>query len=330
MKNMIPKNDAFQTDKLIRFFDDVLESDHLVQSGEEVYWKCPFCKHKNFKLAINLKKLAWHCWVCGTSGRSPYGLLKKLRRPVADFKRLEGIIPHWEDRRAYARSSDENISVQRVSIPSNFIPLWISTNLLSYRHAISYLNQRQLGLSHIMKYQIGYCTEGKYENKIIIPSYDKHGILNYFVARSMYPVESPHQRAYDNPNVSKDIIMFENHIDWRMPVTLCEGVFDAMAIGRNAIPMLGKTPSSALIHAIQMNNPPKLILALDSDAKDASLKLHSKFYNMGIITPIFISKLDKKDPSDEGFESMIGKITNSCELGFRDILLGKMANLVLA
>ena len=34
--------------------------------------------------------------------------------------------------------------------------------------------------------------------------------------------------------------MFENQINWNEPITLVEGVFDAMAVKRNAIPLLGK------------------------------------------------------------------------------------------
>ena len=34
--------------------------------------------------------------------------------------------------------------------------------------------------------------------------------------------------------------MFENQINWDEPITLVEGVFDAMAVKRNAIPILGK------------------------------------------------------------------------------------------
>ena len=35
---------------------------------------------------------------------------------------------------------------------------------------------------------------------------------------------------YKNPPVSKNVIMFENQVNWKEPITLVEGVFDAMAV----------------------------------------------------------------------------------------------------
>ncbi len=51
---------------------------------------------------------------------------------------------------------------------------------------------------------------------------------------------------YKNPKVSKDIIGFDLFINWDLPIVLCEGVFDAIAIKRNAIPLFGKTIPKSL------------------------------------------------------------------------------------
>lgn len=52
---------------------------------------------------------------------------------------------------------------------------------------------------------------------------------------------------YKNPPAPKDTVIFDLYINWNMPVILCEGVFDAIAIKRNAIPLLGKTVQDALL-----------------------------------------------------------------------------------
>ena len=64
--------------------------------------------------------------------------------------------------------------------------------------------------------------------------------LDYFVARSF---EKEPSRKYDAPSSDKNIIGFENMINWNIPVVLCEGAFDAIAIKRNAIPLFGKNIS---------------------------------------------------------------------------------------
>ena len=89
----------------------------------------------------------------------------------------------------------------------------------------------------ILKHNIGYCDEGKYSNRIIIPSYDSNGGLNFFVGRDFYKSKL----KYLNSFTSKDVIGFDLFINWDEPIILCEGVFDAMSFKRNAIPLFGKT-----------------------------------------------------------------------------------------
>ena len=81
-----------------------------------------------------------------------------------------------------------------------------------------------------------------YKHKVIVPSYDEYGMLNYFVGRSFYDSSFKHK----NPNVSKDVVGFEMFINWDLPIVICEGVFDAMAIRMNSIPLFGKSPQSEL------------------------------------------------------------------------------------
>ena len=52
--------------------------------------------------------------------------------------------------------------------------------------AITYLKHRGLTKVDILRYDIGYCSDGKYAGRIIIPSYDSNYELNYFVSRTIY------------------------------------------------------------------------------------------------------------------------------------------------
>ena len=68
---------------------------------------------------------------------------------------------------------------------------------------------------------------------------------------------------YKNPNVSRDIIPFDWYIAWSKPIVLCEGVFDAMSIRSNAIPMLSKKPSKSLLRKIFEKKVKTIYIALD-------------------------------------------------------------------
>ena len=116
---------------------------------------------------------------------------------------------------------------------------------------------------------MGYCFSGEYRNRVIIPSFDEDGDVNYFIARSY----SGDSYKYKNPRVSKNIIFNELYTDWNSDLTIVEGVFDAVVAG-NAIPLLGSTlhSRSPLIRQIVFNDTP-VYLALDPDAADKERKI---------------------------------------------------------
>ena len=111
-----------------------------------------------------------------------------------------------------------------------------------------------------------------------MPSYTSDGKLNYFIARTIYDNESI---KYKNPPISKNIIAFESCINWKMPVVLCEGVFDAIAIKRNAVPILGKNLSQTLTNKILMEKP-SIKIVLDKDALADAIKAYTYLTNNGI------------------------------------------------
>ncbi|MEW3852040.1 hypothetical protein QOZ73_32900, partial [Pseudomonas aeruginosa] len=87
-----------------------------------------------------------------------------------------------------------------------------------------------------LRYNIGYCCDGSFKNRIIIPSYDKNGDLNFFSARDFLNTSS---YKYLFPKWSKDIVGNELFINWSEPITLVEGSFDALSIRNNVIPLFG-------------------------------------------------------------------------------------------
>jgi DNA primase len=142
---------------------------------------------------------------------------------------------------------------------------------------------------------MGYTTEGPYANRIIIPSYDLNNKLNYFIARSFFD----DGMKYKNPPVSKNVIMFENQINWTQPIVLCEGAFDAIAIRRNAIPLLGKFIPRKLLKAMIKNQVKEVYVTLDNDALSAAMEIERTLTNNGM--NVKLVNLDKKDPSELGF-----------------------------
>jgi hypothetical protein len=90
------------------------------------------------------------------------------------------------------------------------------------------------------------------------------GDCNYFIARSYVG----HSYRYLNPPADRDLVFNELMVDWDEPIILVEGVFDAIAAGQNAIPILGSTlrEDSRLFQAIAIHDTP-VYMALDGDAE---------------------------------------------------------------
>jgi len=207
-----------------------------------------------------------------------------------------------------------------VELPKEFIPLSKASTKLSYRQAKTYLNRRGVTDLDIVKYGMGYCEAGKYANSVIIPSHNKSGQLNYFISRSF---ERDPARKYNAPSCNKnELIGFEYYINWKVPVILCEGIFDAIALKRNAIPLFGKTIPKSLMMKLVETDVKTIYLALDKDALKEALNYSQQLLNLG--KDVYLIELEGKDPSDIGFEEVTKYLHKAKKLTFGDLLLKKM------
>ncbi len=293
---------------------------YLTLKGNELAFYCPFCNHHKQKLQVNTETQKWHCWTCNSGGKKLTSLLRKLdvdRKTIAIIREIYGdsnYNPQQEDAetKIYISLPKEFKSLNEV--PKGFNP--------EYKHAIHYLTQRGITEKDIIKYNIGYCTEGLYARRVIIPSYNSDGSLNYFVSRSYYTEE---RMKYKNPPISKNIICFDSQVNWNEPIILCEGVFDAITIKRNAIPLLGKFPSKQLVEKIFMSGVSDIIISLDNDAMNEALKAAEYFRKNGINVKMMYLK--DKDAADMGYEKFYEELENSKEFTSEELLLNKITNL---
>lgn len=305
--------------KVITALTNVLGSGVSLK-GNELAFYCPFCNHHKPKLQVNTETQKWHCWTCNSGGKKLTSLLRKLD---VDRKTISLIREIYGDSNWTPQQEDAETKVF-ISLPKEFISLAEEPKGFNpeYKHAIYYLTQRGIGIKDIIKHNIGYCKEGLYSRRIIIPSYNYDGSLNYFVSRSYYSEE---KMKYKNPPISKNIICFESQINWNEPIILCEGVFDAITIKRNAIPLLGKFPSKQLVEKIFMSGVNDIIISLDNDAINEALKAADYFRKNGINVKMMYLK--DKDASDMGYEKFYEELSKTKEFSSEDLLLNKINSL---
>jgi len=280
-------------------------------SGENYSFYCPFCNHRKRKLEIHISTYRWNCWTCNSKGRNLFTLFKKIGASQSQINALSEIVGNNKK-----ISFNPKETKSSINLPPEFTPLWKGSNSLDYKHAMHYLKKRGLTCDDIIKYRIGYCANGPYKSMIIVPSYDSEGQLNYFVARKFYDIEGG--MKYKNPPISKNVICFDHLINWSMPITLVEGMFDAMAVRRNTIPLLGKVMSKKLREKLAVSSSNKVYIALDDDALKESLQIAEFLIKQGKNT--YLIELPGKDPSEIGFEKFIGLLDNATELSFSEMM----------
>ena len=271
-----------------------------INSNDNVAFHCPFCHHNKKKMEINIVSQYWHCWVCNAAGRKLAVLFRKLNVQREKISKLVKLLDDVE-----YKPTKTTTDTPVLQLPDGFTPLWKLDKVSpEYRNAIYYLHSRNIDIYDILKYKIGYGTKSPYRGKIIIPSYDANGSLNYYVGRSFYPGAEKYKHR--NPNVSKDIVGFELHINWNLPIVLVEGAFDAIAIKRNAIPLFGKTISNTLKKRIVEKNVKEIYICLDEDAKKQALEASEYFMANGIT--VYFVDLKGDDPSELGFQKVTSQI----------------------
>ena len=304
--------------QIITILDSTLGVGSSLKGNEQAH-HCPFCNHHKKKLQVNLDTQRWHCWVCDSKGRSIYSLLRKLNVDIRDLNKVRDVYgdePEYDSKEEY---------VAKLQLPKEFKQLYFKPTGSfnpSYNQAIHYLSKRGIVKADIVKHNIGYCEDGLYGGRVIIPSYDDGGELNYFVARSFYEDE-PYK--YKNPPISRDVIVFENQINWNEPITLVEGVFDSFSVKRNVIPLLGKFLLSKLKNKIMERGVKEVTIMLDSDAVGDSTK-HTEWFMKNGITVRNIIPTDK-DAGEMGFQKVNEMLKDAKQTNWDDLVLSKLNNI---
>jgi hypothetical protein len=300
---------------LLSAVENVLGKSHK-RARENYAFHCPFCNHRKPKLEIKMTSdekghNPWECWVCNTRGRTIKSLLRQMK--IGKEEAIEVL--------KYVKKGEKITyhELEVVELPKEFQPLHTaSTTSIIANKVRRYLYRRGLTDNDFIKYNIGYCMTGDYAGRIIVPSYDENNNLNFFVGRTF---EDAFMK-YKNPSASKDIVAFENMINWDQPLILVEGVFDAMAVKRNAVPILGKSLSNNLMKKLVSSKVQDIYIALDKDAEKRAISYSEQFLSMG--KRVFFVDMSDKDPSEMGFANFTKFVQQAQEMTFSDLLKYKL------
>ena len=268
-------------DKL-NFLRKVFKKARLTPEKTNVEVLCPNKKCKSFKdgklkLVIQTETQQYNCWVCDNSG---VGVSKLVNRYFPSFTSEASKIFKGTRKNDFSLEKEEDVTVD---LPSRFVFLAESKNSIDpdIKSAIKYAESRNISERDFWYFKLGAVTGGQLKQRVIMPSFDSEGELNYYVARSVF---KDSRMKYINSKVPKKNVVFnEINIDWKNELTLVEGPFDLIKANENATCLLGCTlkEDQELFRKIVENETP-ICLALDPDVEDKSYNIAKLLYSYGI------------------------------------------------
>lgn len=263
---------------------DILESflgdsrKHNESSGQ-ISFDCPACSAEKGmnegdgkgNLEINYQQNVFRCWACYSTNNMHGSVLKLLKR-YGNKTIIRNYLLVKPDADTTFHKEKTYLEVE---LPEGYKKLSECTNKdFKSVEAKKYLYNRGITDEIINEFDIGYTYHGKYFNRIIIPSFDITGKLNYFIAR-WFSKEFTDMK-YKNPETEKQEIIFnEGKINLDATIYIVEGATDHIVVP-NSIPLLGKYISPKLLEFLHDNAKCNIVIVLDGDAFDDAIFLYKQ------------------------------------------------------
>jgi len=285
--------------------DRALGSGVLSRDGINYCLRCPACKDartEKRKLVVRLDDGRYHCWVCGIKGLSVNRLIAKFRPGFASDAR---------NVRLRKGPEEQQVRDEEVTLPKGTVLLGGSGNQgdPDIKAVTNYLKRRGLSRKDMLRWRALSCSRGSFRRRAIIPSFDREGKINYYVARSIDPDT---KMKYQNAKIAKeDIIFNEVDLDWSKEMILVEGVLDAMKCPENSVPVLGSSLSTrSRLYKMLMRHQTPCIVSLDPDLKKKAFKLADLLSATGCSVKIAFAP-SGRDLGDLSREAVLGVLSHA-------------------
>jgi DNA primase len=243
----------------------------------QVSFDCPACSADKGmsegdgkgNLEINYNIGVFKCWSCKDTNNM-YGPVMKLLKKYGSPKIIRKYLLIKPESEVKTKKKKSELGLE---LPESYKKLSECTDRdFKYGMALNYLRQRGITDEIIKEYEIGYTTKGKFFNRIIIPSYDADGVLNYFIAR--WFAKDYTKLKYLNPDAEKQEIVFnEGKVNWDATIYLVEGATDHI-VTPNSIPLLGKFLPAKLLDLLYEKASVNIVIVLDDDAYEDAKNLY--------------------------------------------------------
>lgn len=264
---------------------------------------CPECHENRYRLGINLNKNVAHCFNCGI--RLGVKALSKLLNYNSKAEFEPTTISSLESSvESLTEQKYNDIQLQNILIPG--IPItevsetkyWTALKS-EVKDILDYLESRKFCLSIINDYKLMVAIpNSRLSGRLILPVVE-NGRLVYFQARALYG-QTP---KYLNPSklqapIGKSNFVFnlEQAAQFKN-IIICEGIFSAIATGKNAVAIFGKELSLVQSYKIMASGATSATILFDAGV-DESFKAVKAAKMLSTRLKIRVAKLPYGDPNE--------------------------------
>jgi DNA primase len=234
--------------------------------GDELRADCPFCGDDRQRLGMNNLTKLWHCFNCDEAGNL-VGFLQRVLSLTYEAA-VEMILAGRSRRRGLPelRAAEQRVPAARIAsveLPTEFELLKLPMLKRNNRFWRYLIQGRDLSISQIQDYGIGFARSGEMAWRVILPVISS-GQLMTFVARAISKERLPKYRSPVGADNSRALFNLER-LAGREEVVLVEGVFDALRIPDMAVATLGTHLSQAQRTLLIRAGVKRVILCWDED-----------------------------------------------------------------
>ena len=231
--------------------------------------------HHKKKLQINIQKNTFNCWVCDYSG-----FIYRLLRDHASSEQKNRYMKTVQDFALEQEAPDNSLEY-----PEFAVSLLDALRDPKAVRSLEWL-RGETGASDEVLFQnkIGYCLDGEHRGRIVFPSFDFSGDLNFYQTRD---VDREDRFKYINcKRKIRSVIFNEILIDWRKPLIIVESIKSQLRHSEisNIVPILGTSFNKkySLFRKSILEDIPRVFIALDSEAIYKAYDIMEYYYSCGI------------------------------------------------
>jgi len=294
-----------------RWFEDVYPYGN---PASDLSVPCPFCENRigdpdsRHHLNISIDKHVVHCFRCSYKNSWINFIIDvtgyPYHRAIGELYHPPRMVEFADTIKSSFEKSPQRAVEGAFSLPDDFIPLPEATNS-DGRRAIKYLINRGFNNIHWKTYGLGIAQS--VPDRVIIPIED-----GYWQGRSIFKWMSP---RYLNPGKPSSGVLFNSAALYHYPeVVVCEGAFSAMAVGENAIALIGKEPTDEKVSRILESPVSKIIITLEPGAFSSMKKLIDAMYKNGKEVVVWNYKFGDPAEKDESHTVMDYNLKTAVEL----------------